>query len=61
MIDLKTFSKLWAKDEDLEVIIKSISDFTKMKKLVSKALDFSHKHKTKNKFQKRLKGKKVVD
>ena len=31
------------------------------KELVSKALDFSHKHKAKINFKKRLKGKKVVD
>ena len=60
---LKNFSKLWAKDEDLEVIIKEYARFLQKdkKELVSKALDFSHKHKAKINFKKRLKGKKVVD
>ncbi|RXJ94285.1 hypothetical protein CRU94_08915 [Arcobacter sp. AHV-9/2010] len=60
---LKNFSKLWAKDEDLEVIIKEYARFLQKneKELVSKALDFSHKHKAKINFKKRLKGKKIVD
>ena len=60
---LKNFSKLWAKDEDLEVIIKEYARLLQKdeKELVSKALDFSHKHKAKINFKKRLKGKKVVD
>lgn len=60
---LKNFSKLWAKDEDLQVIIKEYARFLQKneKELVSKALDFSHKHKAKINFKKRLKGKKVVD
>ena len=54
---LKNFSKLWAKDEDLEVIIKEYARFLQKneKELVSKALDFSHKHKAKINFKKRLK------
>ena len=60
---LKNFSKLWAKDEDLEVIIKEYARLLQKdeKELVSRALDFSHKHKAKINFKKRLKGKKVVD
>jgi serine/threonine protein kinase len=60
---LKNFSKLWAKDEDLELVIKEYAKLLQEdeKELVSKALDFSHKHKAKNNFKKRLKGKKVVD
>ena len=60
---LKNFSKLWAKDEDLKIVIKEYARFLQKdeKDLVSKALDFSHKHKAKINFKKRLKGKKVVD
>ncbi|RXI28697.1 hypothetical protein CRU87_00130 [Aliarcobacter trophiarum LMG 25534] len=60
---LKNFSKLWAKDEDLEVVIKEYAKLLKKdeKELVSKALTLSNKHKAKINFKKRLKGKKVVD
>ena len=60
---LKNFSKLWAKDEDLEIIIKEYAKLLEKdeKELISKALDFSHKHKAKINLKKRLKGKKVVD
>ncbi len=60
---LKNFSKLWAKDEDLKIIIKEYL------KLVDKdentympiALKFSQAHKDRKNAKKRLKGKKVVD
>ena len=44
---MKNFSKLWAKDEDLKIIIK--------------ALSYSHSLKARKNFKKRLRGQKVVD
>mgnify|MGYP000844062284 FL=1 len=60
---LKNFCKLWAKDEDLIVVIKEYAKLMNKdeKLLVLEALKFSHKHKAKINFKKRLKGKKVVD
>jgi serine/threonine protein kinase len=60
---LKNFSKLWAKDEDLEIIVKEYAKLLQKdeKELVSKALDFSRKHKFLKNLKKRLKGIKVVD
>ena len=60
---LKNFSKLWAKDEDLEIIIKEYAKVSKENKeeCVKKAIKFSRSHKAKKNFKKRLKGKKVVD
>jgi len=60
---LKNFSKLWAKDKDLEVIIKEYARLinTDEKKCVDRALAYSQKHKDKKNIKKRLKGKKVVD
>ena len=60
---LKNFSKLWAKDEDLEIIIKEYAKISNKdeKELISKALKFSHKHKAKINLKKRLRGAKVVD
>ncbi len=60
---LKNFSKLWAKDEDLTIIIKAYVQFIEMNeaKALSIALSASQKHKNKKNFKKRLKGKKVVD
>jgi len=59
----KSFAKLWAKDEDLQIIANQYAkacnidqnSFTKL------ALHYSQKHKNKINFKKRLKGVKVVD
>ncbi|MDK2047742.1 lipopolysaccharide kinase InaA family protein [Aliarcobacter butzleri] len=60
---LKNFSKLWAKDDDLKIIIKEYAKFLKVdeNELIVRAINFSHKHKAKINLKKRLKGKKVVD
>ncbi len=60
---LKNFSKLWAKDEDLEVIIKFYAKYIEEdeKTCMTKALYYSQKHKNIKNLKKRLKGKKVVD
>lgn len=60
---MKNFSKLWAKDEDLEIIIKEYSKLclkdTNELELV--ALKYSHKHKAKINFKKKLRGQEIVD
>lgn len=60
---LKNFSKLWARDEDLKIIIKYYAKLINMdeKEAISIALKASQKHKDKKNLKKRLKGKKVVD
>jgi U3 small nucleolar ribonucleoprotein component len=60
---LNNFSKLWAKDKDLEIIIKRYAQLINMdeKKCLDRALSYSQKHKNKKNFKKRLKGEKVVD
>ena len=60
---MKNFSKLWAKDEDLEIIIKEYAKISNQdeKELFSKALIFSNQNKAKINFKKRLRGQKVVD
>ncbi|RLA64190.1 MAG: hypothetical protein DRQ78_06215 [Epsilonproteobacteria bacterium] len=60
---LENFAKLWAKDEELTVIIKAYATLIDMdeKKAVTIALKASQKHKDKKNFKKRIKGKKVVD
>ncbi|OCL97532.1 hypothetical protein AAX29_01892 [Aliarcobacter thereius] len=60
---MKNFSKLWAKDEDLEFIAKEYAKIYKRNEdeLVSKAIMFSRKHKAVKNFKKRLKGIEVVD
>ena len=60
---LENFAKLWAKDEDLTVIIKAYASLIDMDETeaVIIALKASQKHKDKKNFKKRLKGKKVVD
>lgn len=60
---LNNFSKLWAKDEDLKIIVKEYAKLIKLDEtdLLTKALKFSHSHKAKKNFKKRLKGKKIVD
>jgi len=60
---IENFSKLWAKDEDLILIIKFYAHYAKIDetKAITLALDASHKHKAAKNLKKRLKGKKVVD
>ncbi|MGD9554546.1 MAG: lipopolysaccharide kinase InaA family protein [Arcobacteraceae bacterium] len=60
---LKNFAKLWAKDEDLIIIVQEYASLIHKdeKKCVKMALDFSHKHKAKINLKKRLKGIEVVD
>ncbi len=60
---MKNFSKLWAKDEDLKVIIKEYAKISGANEdiLLQKALKFSHKHKAKINFKKRLRGQSIVD
>ena len=60
---MKNFSKLWAKDEDLEIIITEYSKVSNEndRELILKALNFSKKHKAVKNFKKRLKGIDVVD
>ncbi|WP_320034587.1 hypothetical protein [Halarcobacter sp.] len=60
---VKNFSKLWAKDEDLIIILKAYSkyvDFDK-KEIINKGLFFSQKHKDKKNFKKKLRGEKIND
>ncbi|RBQ31271.1 hypothetical protein CRU92_07335 [Arcobacter sp. FW59] len=60
---MKNFAKLWAKDEDLVIIIKEYAKISSQNEneLIEKALNFSHKHKAKINFKKRLRGQKDVD
>jgi len=60
---LKNFSKLWAKDEDLTIVIEEYAKLNNIEKqeALSIALKASQKHKDRKNFKKRLKGKKVVD
>ena len=60
---LKNFSKLWAKDEDLKIIVKMYAQLINRneKSCIDKALAYSKSHKYKKNIKKRLKGKKVVD
>lgn len=60
---MKNFSKLWAKDDDLIVIVKEYAKIAGLNDefLVKKALKHSHSHKAKINLKKRLKGIKVVD
>ncbi|MDX4026545.1 lipopolysaccharide kinase InaA family protein [Aliarcobacter skirrowii] len=59
----KNFSKLWAKDEDLEFIAKEYAKLLNEdeKELVLKALKYSNQNKAKINFKKRIRGQKVVD
>lgn len=60
---MQSFCKLWAKDEDLKIIIKEYAKIsgTDEKIMIEKALKYSLKHKAKINFKKRLRGQKVVD
>ena len=59
----KNFSKLWAKDEDLEFIAKEYAKIYEKnnEEFISKTISFSKKHKAVKNFKKKLKGIKVVD
>jgi serine/threonine protein kinase len=60
---LMNFSKLWAKDKDLKVIIKEYAKIINEDEdtCIDIALKYSQKHKDRKNFKKRLKGRKVVD
>ena len=60
---LENFSKLWASDEDLTVIIKAYAKVSQISEdeALSIALKASQKHKDKKNLKKRLRGKEVVD
>ena len=60
---LKNFSKLWAKDEDMEIIIDEYAKLIDIdiKSAILKAVEYSQKNKDIKNFKKRLKGEKVVD
>jgi len=60
---LQNFSKLWAKDEDMKVIIKEYAKLMDADEnyCIDKAIAYSQKNKDIKNFKKRLKGKKVHD
>ena len=60
---MKNFSKLWAKDEYLEIIIKEYSQLFNIeyKECINIALKYSHAHKTRINNKKRRRGQEVVD
>lgn len=60
---LKNFSKLWAKDEDLETIVKEYAKLSKSDEssCVKIALKYSQTHKDRKNAKKRLRGEAVVD
>jgi len=60
---LKAFHMLWAKDEDMIIIIKEYAKLINENETycVQKAIYYSQKNKDYKNFKKRLKGKKVVD
>ena len=60
---LKNFSKLWAKDEDMEIIIREYAKHIDIDTQVAikKAIYYSQRNKDIKNFKKRLKGIEVVD
>jgi serine/threonine protein kinase len=60
---LQNFDKLWAKDDDLRIIIKEYAKIADMdeNEAITKALRYSQKLKDFKNMKKRLKGKPVVD
>ena len=60
---LKNFSKLWAKDEDLETIVKEYAKVSNSeeKSCVKISLKYSQAHKDRKNAKKRLRGEAVVD
>ena len=58
----QNFSQLWADDNDLKIIINEYKNHYKTdKELEQIALEFSHQHKKRKNFKKKLKGKKIDD
>ena len=60
---LENFSKLWAKDEDMKIIVKEYAEIINEneKYCIEKTIYFSQKNKDFKNLKKRLKGKEVVD
>jgi len=60
---IRNFSKLWAKEHDLAMIITAYAGYANLNtdEAITIALNASRAHKAKKNFKKRLKGKKVVD
>lgn len=60
---LKNFAKLWAKDEDLKIIVEQYAKILgeNIDFCIDTSIKFSQEHKDKKNLKKRLKGKKVVD
>ncbi len=60
---LKNFSQLWAKDDDLKIIIGDYAKLINQDEDIcfKKAVEYSQKHKDRKNFKKRLKGREVVD
>lgn len=60
---LKNFAKLWAKDDDLKIIIKEYAFLTGAdeQSCIETALKYSQAHKDRKNFKKRLRGAEVVD
>jgi len=60
---LKNFAKLWAKDGDLEIIIREYAQLMNAdeKNCIKIALHYSQSHKNFKNFKKRVRGEKVVD
>ncbi|KIM05996.1 MAG: hypothetical protein KN64_00335 [Sulfurovum sp. AS07-7] len=60
---LKNFAKLWAKDEDLIIILKAYAKSAGMneKRAIDNGIKYSQAHKNRINFKKRLKGIEVVD
>ncbi len=60
---LKNFAKLWARDEDLKIIITEYAKLSKIdtQKAIILACKYSQKHKDRKNLKKRLKGLPVVD
>jgi len=60
---LKNFSQLWAKDEDLKIVIDEYSKLVNQDEELcfKKAVEYSQRHKDRKNFKKRLKGREVVD
>jgi serine/threonine protein kinase len=59
----KSFSKLWARDDELEIIAKEYSFYSKdhIENFIKKVQYFSNKNKKFKNLKKRLKGQKIVD
>jgi len=60
---IQNFSKLWAKEDDLVMIVTAYAGYANLDidETIAIALDASRAHKAKKNFKKRLKGQKIVD